>query len=285
MNGADHVTVCVPVHNGRDFVAETLTAIQRQTHPTLTVLISDDASEEGSAEICRAFTRDPRFRLVVQPERLGWIRNCNWLLANADSELLCIQPHDDLPQPEYIARLVACLAAEPDCALAFTDIQVFGLYDRVYRQDSICGSALERVLAVISRHYDGTAWRGLMRQRARDAVGLMRGNRNDDFAADIAWLARVAQVGSFRRIPEKLYRKRRRAGSVSLRWGHWDDTMRADAWCIHCCELLRDGLAMPLSHDEKWRLVRAVLAEFRLHAHGSGTASPATSRTPSARRA
>jgi len=77
MNGADHVTVCVPVHNGRDFVAETLTAIQRQTHPNLTVLISDDASDDGSAEICRAFTRDPRFRLVVQPERLGWIRNCN----------------------------------------------------------------------------------------------------------------------------------------------------------------------------------------------------------------
>jgi hypothetical protein len=136
---------------------------------------------------------------------------------------------------------------------------VFGLYDRIYWQDSISGNALERVLGVISRHYDGTAWRGLMRRRALDVAGLMRRNPMDDFAADITWLARMAQAGPFRRIPEKLYRKRRRAESVSLRWGHWDETMRADAWCRHGCELLRDALIMPLTDDEKWRLVRAVL--------------------------
>ena len=95
------VTICVPVYNGRAFVGETLGSIQRQGYKNWTVLISDDRSDDGSAEVCRNFTPDPRFSLCVQPVRLGWIENCNWLLRHADSELVCLVSHDDLLEPDH----------------------------------------------------------------------------------------------------------------------------------------------------------------------------------------
>jgi glycosyltransferase involved in cell wall biosynthesis len=255
----DHATVCVPVCNGAAFVAETLAAIQKQTHRNFTALMSDDASDDGSADICRSFTTDPRFRLVVQPVRLGWIGNTNWLLANATGELVCVQPHDDLPEPDYLARLVACLPAEPECALAFTDIHVFGLLDQIEHQESIRGDAAERARTFIANHYDGTAFRGLIRRKALAAAGGLRTNAMDNFAADVTWLARIAQAGEFRRVPLPLYRKRRRAESVSLQWGLWSNETKAAAYVMHCRELLHDALTLKLTPPERDRIVHTTL--------------------------
>jgi hypothetical protein len=39
---------------------------------------------------------------VVQPERLGWVENVNWLFRNAQGELISITAHDDLLDPLYL---------------------------------------------------------------------------------------------------------------------------------------------------------------------------------------
>jgi glycosyltransferase involved in cell wall biosynthesis len=260
MSRTSHVTVCVPVYNGRAFVAETLAAIQQQSHEQLTVIMSDDASDDGSPDICRGFTRDSRFRLSIQPSRRGWIENCNWLLAQADSEFVCLLSHDDLPEPSYIARLVDLLESESKCAVAFTDMQVFGLLDNLVHQDSICGpSAIERVRTFIATHSDGTAFRGVIRRQALTLAGGLRGNEMDNFAADVSWAGRLAQAGDLRCVSEPLYRKRRHAASASLQWGHWTEETKADAWCMHCSELLRDAMSLNATLTERRLLVQAVL--------------------------
>jgi GT2 family glycosyltransferase len=260
MNRTPHVTVCVPVYNGRAFVAETLSAIQEQSHRNLTVLMSDDASDDGSPAICRGFTRDSRFRLTVQPFRRGWVENCNWLLGQADSEFLCLVSHDDLPVASYLARLVDVLEAEPECAVAFTDMQVFGLLDHLVHQDSISGgTASERVRTFIASHSDGTAFRGLLRRHALTLAGGLRENEMDNFAADVTWVGRLAQTGNLCSVPEPLYRKRRHAASASLKWGPWTEETKAKAWCMHCSELMRDGLRLDLSPGDRRLILQAVL--------------------------
>jgi glycosyltransferase involved in cell wall biosynthesis len=253
-----HVTICVPVFEGAAFVAETLSAIQEQRHADLTVLVSDDASGDGSADVCRAFAGDSRFRITVQPSRLGWIEHCNWLLRRVDSELACIVSHDDILEPDHIASLVACLEAEPDTMVAFTDIRVFGLLEHVESQDSIVGTPAERLRAFIATHFDGTAFHALVRRPALEAAGGLRGNAMDHFAADVSWLGRLAYAGNFRRVPEALYRKRRRAESVSLQWV-WSHERWADAWCMHCRELLSDAIDQALTADELLSIARAVV--------------------------
>jgi GT2 family glycosyltransferase len=259
MNGEPRVTICIPVYNGRSFVAETLAAVRRQTYERLTVLVSDDASTDGSAGVCRPSTADPRVRLVVQPERLGWIQNCNWLLRQVEDDFACIVSHDDLPEPGHIERLLSSLADREQCALAFSDIRVFGLLEHVESQPSIDGTPAERVRAFIASHFDGTAFHALIRTRAVEAAGGLRANDRDHFAADVSWLGRLAQTGGFVRVPEPLYRKRRHAASASLQWGHWSEEERAAAWCVHCRELLRDALARPLTREDQRQVARATL--------------------------
>jgi glycosyltransferase involved in cell wall biosynthesis len=119
------VTICVPVYNGQAHIRETLSSISRQSYRNLNVLISDDASTDGSVEICRPFAQDPRFSLTLQPARRGWVANANWLLQTAPGDFVCITPHDDILDERYVETLVECLRADPRAAMAFCDVHEF----------------------------------------------------------------------------------------------------------------------------------------------------------------
>jgi hypothetical protein len=259
MHQFPRVDICVPVYNGRAFIAETLESIRGQRYQHLTVHMSDDGSTDGSPDVCRRFLSDRRFTLSMQSARLGWIENCNWLLSHATSDLVCLVSHDDLIAPDFVGQLVNALASAADSVLAFTDIQVFGLLEQVEHQPSIAGSPVERVRAFIATHHDGTAFHALIRRSALAQAGGLRPNARDHFAADIGWLGRLARAGGFRRVPEPLYLKRRHPDSASLQWAEWSDPAKADAWTMHCQELLCDALELRMTEAEQQDVLDATL--------------------------
>ena len=71
------ISVVVPIYNVEPYLERCLDSLAGQTLADLEVVMVDDGSTDGSAEIAEAFrARDPRFRLVEQPNRgLGAARN------------------------------------------------------------------------------------------------------------------------------------------------------------------------------------------------------------------
>src|SRR5207253_1726910 len=64
------VSVLMPVHNARPYVAEALRSVLTQTLTDLEVVLIDDGSTDGTAAILDEFAqRDPRIRLIRQPNR------------------------------------------------------------------------------------------------------------------------------------------------------------------------------------------------------------------------
>ena len=88
------VTLGVPGYRGERFMAESLDSIRAQTCPDFEVLISLDGPQPSLEEVCRPFLDDPRFRLVVQPERLGWVGNINWLMDHTTTPYWVYQQQD-----------------------------------------------------------------------------------------------------------------------------------------------------------------------------------------------
>src|SRR6478672_1352444 len=108
MNG--RVTVCVPIYKGDRFLEETLRAIQAQTYPHFDVIMSVDGPDPVCEAIAASFLDDPRFKLFVQPQRLGWVGNLNWTMAQNDNPFRCFQQQDDLIDPTYLEVLVTYAA-------------------------------------------------------------------------------------------------------------------------------------------------------------------------------
>ena len=69
------ITVGMPLYKGQDLVAGALRSLQEQTFEDFEVIISVDGGDEASADSCRPFLADPRFRMVVHTERLDWVDN------------------------------------------------------------------------------------------------------------------------------------------------------------------------------------------------------------------
>ena len=138
------VTIGLPVWRGEAFLEEALRSAQAQTYSNFVVHISLDGPDPACEEICRPYLRDPRFRMAVQPERLGWVGNVNWLMAHVDTEFWTYHQQDDILDARYLEVLVDYARRTPEAALVYADIEAFGTYAATFTAPSVTGTASAR---------------------------------------------------------------------------------------------------------------------------------------------
>lgn len=109
------VSVIVPVYNAGEFLQKTVASIQGQTHTALQIILVDDGSTDGSADVCdRLATTDTRIAVIHQPNR-GIAAAQNAGLDAAEGEFITFCDNDDLMAPRLVERLIeALLDADAD---------------------------------------------------------------------------------------------------------------------------------------------------------------------------
>jgi glycosyltransferase involved in cell wall biosynthesis len=114
------VSVLVPTYNYARYLSEAIESVLAQDFADFELLISDDASTDGSAEIIREFARrDPRIRVQFHSRNLGMVANWNWCLGQARGQYIKFLFGDDrLMGPDSLGRLVALLDNAPTAVLA-----------------------------------------------------------------------------------------------------------------------------------------------------------------------
>ena len=264
----DHgrIDVGVPVYRGGELLVATLQSLVDQTYKNFSVLVSVDGGDQESAEICRPFLSDPRFRLVVQEKRLGWAGNLNWLVSQSDAAFFCYYQQDDLTAPTYFEVLIAEAARNPGAAIVFSDLRFFGDDQRGATGRSITGDAFARVLAQLDA-FSHTPFRGLIRADAlREAPGGLRLTEYESFGEDFVWVLKLARAGDLINFPEALYLKRRHAKSTSRAWfEEWPQSRKRGALITLCVGLLDAVLPAAQSNLQRFQLLYAVLERLALH--------------------
>ena len=103
------VSVIIPVYNAERYLAECLDSVLGQTLRDTEVICVDDGSTDGSVEILAACAaKDPRIRVLRQPENLGQGAARNWGLEESRGEYTYFMDADDeLASADALERLVA----------------------------------------------------------------------------------------------------------------------------------------------------------------------------------
>ena len=113
------VVIGLPVYNGDNYLAAAIDSILAQSYGDFDLLISDNASTDGTEEICRAYVkRDPRIRYIRQAQNAGAAANHNLIVPMTDSLYFKWAAHDDLLAPNFLAACVDVLDRDPTVVLA-----------------------------------------------------------------------------------------------------------------------------------------------------------------------
>ena len=101
------VSIITPCYNGERFIAETIESVLRQTYADWEMIVVDDGSVDGSAQIAEAYAeKDGRIRLLRQ-ENAGTACARNAGMRVARGRYIALLDADDLWEPQFLERQLA----------------------------------------------------------------------------------------------------------------------------------------------------------------------------------
>jgi glycosyltransferase involved in cell wall biosynthesis len=210
----------VPVYNEENYLRETLESLLAQTCGDFEIIVSDNASTDGTEAICREFAAaDPRLRYIRQTANIGAPANWNFVAREARGRYFKWSSASDLVLPHFLQSCIQPMEADSSIVLCygktsyidgegkpfqFRDNDVEALEERPSeRFERIC-----QYLSVNNEQY------GLMR---RDALLKTRLDRMYPHG-DLVLMAELALLGKFKLLSEHLLIRRAAEG-------HWTGMM------------------------------------------------------------
>ena len=113
------VSIILTLYNGEKFVRETIESALAQTYTNWEMIVVNDASTDGSADIVSSLD-DPRIRLVTLAEN-GQLCNAHIIGdSEAKGKYMAVLDKDDLWEPDKLEKQVAYLEENPDTGACFT---------------------------------------------------------------------------------------------------------------------------------------------------------------------
>ena len=108
------VTVIGIAYNQAPYIQEALESLWAQTYDNLQVILLDDASSDGSAELIKkAITDKAEAKLIAHPQNMGYTATFNEGLKLAQGKYIIDFALDDVMLPEFIEKSVTQLEKLP----------------------------------------------------------------------------------------------------------------------------------------------------------------------------
>lgn len=196
------VSIYIPAYNASKYICSAIDSVLEQDFQDLEVCIADDGSRDG--------TRDLLERVYATEQRVRWISHLNGGIGYASNRAISMSrglyvgqlDSDDRLKPGAVRRLAEHLDEKPDV------VCVYGSCERVdaagnYLQDEYSWPEFSRekmMITSIAHHF-----------RMFRRMGWERTTRfREDIAnaVDYDLFLKLAEIGSFHHIDEKLYQRR-----------------------------------------------------------------------------
>ena len=113
------VTVGIPTFNRSELLREAIGSVLSQTFASFRLVISDNASDDGTPEVVSSFN-DPRITYSRSTENIGMIGNFNRVIQLSTTELVTLLPDDDILYPGYLDAVTDVFDRQPNVGVVHT---------------------------------------------------------------------------------------------------------------------------------------------------------------------
>jgi glycosyltransferase involved in cell wall biosynthesis len=134
MDNSPLVSVVIPVYNAELFVAQAIESVLAQTYPHYELIVVNDASTDGTAEVLARYQGHPKVRIHHNPTNLGMAPNWNKGLSLARGDLVAKLDADDFYEPGFLEEIVPVFQRHPTVGLVFSGVNLIRSDGRVTRR-------------------------------------------------------------------------------------------------------------------------------------------------------
>jgi glycosyltransferase involved in cell wall biosynthesis len=174
----------IPAYNGERYLGEALNSLLAQTYPSLDIVVVDDGSTDGTAEIARSFGH--LVRLVRQPNA-GPAAAINRGFEEVRGEFIAVLAADDLCPADRFERQLERFRRRPELDISLGHLANFWVKELAEEEGRFTGHRLSKP---IPGHTVATM---LARRSALEAVGYLDPGQRHAFSTE--WFLRVQQHG------------------------------------------------------------------------------------------
>jgi glycosyltransferase involved in cell wall biosynthesis len=200
----------MPAYNSAKWIGPAIESILAQTYGDLELIVSDNASTDGTYDIAARYAKvDRRVRALRNDKNIGANRNYRAVLSAARGVYFKWAASSDYCAPTFVEKCVRALEEDQSAVLACpatslfeSDLAVAARYDVV--MDLSSPSASERFKKLLLTLGLNNAFNGLVRRQA-----LLRVSKLGVYmSADIVLMSELALLGKFLSIDESLFFRR-----------------------------------------------------------------------------
>jgi hypothetical protein len=204
------ITIGVPVYNAAAHLASTLESLLAQTFGDFELIVSDNASTDGTADIIGEYRRkDSRVRYERHAVNIGANGNYAGLVRLARGLLFKWSSASDWCAPTFLERCKDELLAHEDTVLVVPRTRLFEDSTAAYEDyewdlEVLDERPCERLKRVTSELALNNAMNGLIRTAALRSARAM----GPYLGADVVMMGELALRGKFRLLEERLFYRR-----------------------------------------------------------------------------
>ena len=197
------VSIGLTVYNSERYLVEGLESLLGQRFGDFELIISDNASNDGTEDIClRYAAKDDRIHYVRNRVNVGVAGNFNQSFRLSSGEFFKWAAYDDICGPDLLGRCVEVLDRDPGVVLVHPRVAMIDEDSHVTRKidpgpDLTSADPAVRFSTVMRSYWGGLMF-GVVRSSVLARTGLMRSNP----ACDHVLLAELCLHGKFMEVPE-----------------------------------------------------------------------------------
>ncbi len=114
------VSICVPTYNSARYLRESLDSIVNQTYPNKEIIISDNASTDGTKKIIKEYVKKYKIKYYRNEKNIGGEANFARCIELANGEFIAIYHSDDIYDKEIVTMQVEYLINHPNSGAVST---------------------------------------------------------------------------------------------------------------------------------------------------------------------
>ncbi len=214
-NNKPKVSVLMSVFNCQDYVGQAIESILSQTFKDFEFIIIDDGSKDKTKDILLAWAeKDPRIKVVANPENIGLTKSLNKAIKMAQGEYLARQDADDVSLPERLEKQVDFLDNHQSVKLLGTFGYAIDKEGRILKKEILPTSSrrIKRALIKMNPFFHTSV---MIRKEILDRVG----GYNEKFLVvqDYELWFRILRIAEGENLPLFLVKKRHQPEMISFK--------------------------------------------------------------------